>query len=566
MSAREAPRSMIEHRNLEHLETLRDGDFMVIPALHDPGASDPLVQLGIERTPDSFISTGALFGQENQDRIIQRLSELPYEETPILVDAYRSLINIYSQSSNNKEFFQKLEREIYASYFVFMGYVLTGKLSTTQQGLDFTAAIRSAKLNNIGVEHKIITLPAAYVGFAVDGDATSQKGTNKQSYLAEFMRNLTTGNYRGTFSALCAQYEDSGDEHASESTNLLVDDIEEPTVARAMKWQDMLTMVPYLEGKTKTGFWSTLKGSKDFIQSIIPTVVIEYGNNNQLAKMLLLLDRHFYQLQSLARRIESRDRIIDIGMIERATETRLIELLGNDWYKIQLDNVIGLLESLGNNKTFTFNQALGLQALNDTKKTINSAMARFYENATEMANVFEARAQNLQDDLINLSSREWAEWCSYHNWNPNSDRSIALPFLNSVKDEIIHQGRISNTARAMHEAILYQEIGRFCARNKLLPIGLDIDHTLWQSDSIMQGYKVGIDETAKKPITFYRQGGILFKDGYPIAYARKPNIHITKEEKAQGITHAMKLKLRGAHLLKNFWLREEWKKLVNGNH
>ncbi|MBI3385022.1 hypothetical protein HY030_02415 [Candidatus Gottesmanbacteria bacterium] len=542
-----------ETERLLILERLREGKTLVIPTLYDPGQEDIMANLGLRQNTDEW-----LFRIEevlSHDARTNISSKLPIE----VRKSYEAMTARYDEAKEKT--IQNIAKGAFLEDFlIIFAYFSTGKTASKDTANRFVKAFRATSLNKkITSDKWVTTIPAAFIGFAVDSRAKGQYGTNSQADTATFLKKLLTGDYQEMYSPLCAQYNELADT-ADKNSDSLVDHVNSSMASRTMLWQKMLVLPDVLSNRPINLVWSTLLGEPTYIESVIPSVVWYYGINNGLAKMMLLLDRHFYELRTISRENGSDIKITALEKVENKTESRLRKIFGREWSKIQLSDIKGKLEKYYNthreDELLSLKTLLDMLAFEEVRDSILADMDRFYGQSRKAAQIFEKETRDLGNDVNNLTDEEWQEWCRYRRWNLLAGREQAVVFLEKIKQKIISQGEITNAARALHEAILYQELGTHCAKYGLLYIGLDIDHKSWQASMLSEGYN--ITTQLKAGIKTYERGRRK-NPPTPIVYARKPKIPLTKDEKRRGVTTVMKYKMDSdRNLLQNFWLREDF--------
>jgi hypothetical protein len=537
----ETPETTAE--KLSVLELMKQGKVVLIPKIHDPSQIDPLTHAGVAREKDTmYILTQSLFSQANFEKISAQLPDQ-------IKKAYISIIEQMKNPETDGILTSKLfeSKEFVSAYLQVITYLSTGKLCDPNRHINqFMGVYRAVnnKLSGIPIpmEHLVSTIPAAFIGFAVNDKGGDENGLNRLSDTTLLLTRIIRGDHAGTFSPLCAQYVDSG-ETAEESTNELEENIVRRGVERAMRWQNMLLAVSVLNclDRPRQIIWATLVGNKDSIQSIIPTTVKQYGENNALAKMMLLLTRHMRQMQKVSDENGLTVSMYTLHEIMTATKKRLVDLFGENWESISFQALTEKLNEIVDCGSLQLQTGMEQLAINEcVNGGVHRSMIRFYGESKPNNDLFENSIQSLEDDLQNLTPQEWVEFCRYHNWNPQTDRNCALVFLRDVLKEIKKQGEITTSARAIHEAILYQEIGRFLARHNLLLVGLDIDHTKWQTTCIRNGYN--IEQALIDGQMEFQNGGLqqIAGQSYPGSYARKQELHIGRTDRANGITRTQK--------------------------
>lgn len=413
---------------------------------------------------------------------------------------------------------EQFDKAAFRQYLINATTEMTDKIPAPEE-LDFYTNLRQ-KTNP---DHLLITLPAMLVGFAVSQVSGGHEGKNIKTDIEEFIKILPHAN--GTFSPLCAQYEPFQDT-AGASSNLLLEHVAN-SARIPMRWLNTLTAVNRRQNPKFRSILSTLRGDAIHVQSIVPTTVLTYAQKNQLAKMLLLLDRQFNELQQKGQEELGPDTVTDLSLIESETAGFLTDNFGPKWNvsdKRKIETCFDQIETIESQRPLARKEKSVRQILGITLEETLPYMMRFYGDTAKLRNHFSENVANLTDDLNNLTPGEFSEWCHLKGWPEN--HNLTLQHLTEVRQEIIKQGLITPAGRALHEVVLYFMMGLYCQQNNFVGVGLDVDHTRWMQLSWRLGYNHGRDQDQIKPV--------------PILYARK--------NKSGNQTNQ----------LSSFSLREEW--------
>lgn len=489
--------------NQEILTQLHTGELLYLPDLTDPNTPNANATPGLISTREFF----ATFPQDSFTLTHPTITKAFYQLKKDLDENYLlSPAEIFLNSKN------------YNSYLLLNIFLTTGKIATQNDLAPHLAAIKQMKIRgtDLSPEDKLVTVPAAIIGFNVTEKSGGKDGINSMRDFQFFMNKLASGDFQGTFSPLCAQY---GSQTQSDGTIFaykLLEHVAENHVIRTMKWQNMLTLVHQLKHGSITQLWSTIAGDSDHIHSIVPKVIRQYAMENQLAKMFLLIDRHLTELQAVSNEFQQGITLTHLQHIEQQTEETLGKLFGENWAQLsksQIDQQIYLLEKKENNLSTkeTLTLQLARIAINDAYPGI----VRFAGQHQETALLFENKTTNLDDDLANLSSEELAEWITYRGFSNFED---SQQFMTLIRNKLINQGEIGPAADAIHETVLYFTMGAYAAQENLLVIGLDIDHDFWMTIAWKFGYNY--------------QNQTLQNSPTPILYARNPNTGKTDSKHA----------------------------------
>lgn len=470
------------------IELLRSGELLYWPDLTDPNTSNPN-DLVLHETgqPSGFIDTVKFFETLNPNTLATIAPD------PIV----KAFNHLQAQACLTA-------KANYLSYLTLSVFMSTGKVMTENDARLQVNIARELKLAN---EDMLVTVPAAIIGFAVTDKAGGKDGVNAKGDFKLFLKKLASGDFQGTFSPLCAQYGSQVQPDGTIFAYKLLDNVAEGQVARTMRWQNMLTMVHQLKFGPITQLWSTIAGDADHVHSIVPKVIRQYAMENGIAKMFLLIDRHLAQLQQVSNHNEQGIAVTNLQYIEQLTEQTLISCFGQDWARLskaQIDQKIYLLcQDEGNLQP---EQILTLQLARIAMEDAFPGISRFAGQHRETAAIFENKANNLDDDLVNLTPEELAEWADYRGFINLKD---IQQFLALIRNKLISQGEIGPAADAIHEVVLYFTMGAYAARENLLVIGLDIDHDHWMSIAWQLGYNYTKNLLQKEPV--------------PIIYARNPD-------------------------------------------
>lgn len=491
-----------EQHNTNTLESIRRGDLMFLPDLTDPNTTDPNeLVLGHTGQPSGFVSTREFFARLPSEALA---TFAPRD----IVTAYEKIQSALGTASTPSEAF--LKKEIYPDYLRFVIFMTTGKLTTLE---DMRPHLNVIKQVPLIVEDQLITLPAAIIGFSVTNKGGGKDGVNMQSDYREFLRMLTKGEFQGFFTPLCAQYGTQVQPDGSIFAFRLQENLARDHALRTMKWQNMLFLVQKLKNNTPIQFWSTLVGDRTHVHSIVPKVIRQYAQSDELVRMLLLIDRHFSQMNALSEQEGQNIVVTDLHAIETTTEDMLVKIYGSQWYEARyndLDRTIWRLEQ--NEKTLNPEESLVLQLTRIALLEAYPAISRFSGMTSANARLFERKAENLEDDLAVLTREELQEWLGYRGFNHIDE---AKRFLSDIRSAIIHQGEITIVADAIHEVVLYFSMGFYAASQKLAVIGLDIDHDDWMMFAWKFGYNMARATTT----------GVA-----PVLYARNPDTGKTESK------------------------------------
>jgi len=517
----------------DRLESVRRGDVMYLPDLTDPNITDPnQLVLAYTGQPSGFIQTREFFGHLPSEALTQFA---PKE----VVTSYEKIKSVMETASIPADAF--LRRDIYPDYLRFVIFMTTGKLATSEV---MNIHIKTARDLRLSAEDQLLTLPAAITGFSVDSRSGGKDGVNPQADYREFLRMLTQGEFRVFFSPLCAQYGTQVQSNGSIFAFKLQENLAKDHALRTMKWQNMLLMVQKLKNNVPEQFWSTLVGDRQHVHSIVPKVIRQFAQSDELVKMLLLIDRHFWEISQLSEQEGQNITVTDLHALEATTEDILERTYGSQWYSVNyhdLDKIIYDLEA--RESSLTPDERLTLQLTRIALHEAYPAISRFAGQHSATANLFEMKAGNLEDDLAHLTKVELQEWMNYRGFIHTDE---AHNFLADIRSAIIHQGKITTAADAIHEVVLYFSMGFYAASQKLAVIGLDIDHDHWMTIAWKFGYNIARETTT----------GIA-----PVLYARSPDTGKTDSRHA-GSTYrdvyyaSRQLDKNGAPSLSQIALRE----------
>lgn len=496
----------------ELVELIQKGNVLIFPDLTDPNTQDPNdAVLSFTNQPSGLINTIEFFDSLTPDQFSSMAPDSVVESYAIL---HQQIIS--SEDASPVDVF--LHNSNYKHFLRFSIFMTTGKVMSDQDAL---LHIKSTKPLNLSPEDKLVTVPAAIIGFSVTNKSGGKDGTNSILDYQLFLKQLTSGDTNGTFSPLCAMYGSQVQSDGTIFAHGLLENIAHNHIQRTMRWQHMLTFIHQIKHGNLNQIWGIIAGDEHHIHSIVPKVLKQFAQNDQVAEMLMLLDRHHFQLNSLASENNLPIHTTSLEAIENQTENLLIELFGKDWTEInqnQLDRIIYQLEE--DEPSLDPPDKLKLQIARIAFYHAYPGMARFAGQHQITAEMFKQKAQDLNDDLANLTSEQLSEWAQYRNFTKPEDYTT---FLANIRQKLINQGNITVAADAIHEVILYFTMGAYAAKENLLVIGLDIDHDAWMTTSWKFGYNYQKQQKQDKPV--------------PILYARNPNTGKTDGQHA-GLDYA----------------------------
>ena len=427
----------------EHtLEQLHSGELLYLPDLTDPNVQ------GI--TP-GLINTHLFFAEftppEQVVNSFVRLKERLFLN-PLLKPA-----EVLLQSA------------LYQDYLKLTIFLTTGKTASFN---DIAPHLKLLKQMDLPPEDKLVTFPAAIIGFAVTNRGGGKNGINHTDNYEAFLKQLTTGKICGVFSPLCAQYDAQVQPSGSIINYRVAENLAEAHVARTIDWIKMLTFISKLRNPEFVTLWSTLTGDADHINSIVPRVISYHAQRQEIVKMFLKIDRHFNELQSLTERLQSGITVTNLTEIENFVAKTLEKFFGKSWQNLSEADLHRQITDLDRKPPLASEDKIKLQLLYITRDLAYPTIRRFIN---ENRNVRESliNLQSLDDDLAALTPEEWQEWLNYKGQDIKE-------FLEQIKQKTIRQGNVTAVANALHEVILYHCLGAYAAQNNFAVIGLDIDH------------------------------------------------------------------------------------------
>lgn len=527
------------------LELLRSAKLLYWPDLTDPNTPDPN-ELVLHETEQSsgFVDTHKFFTQLLPNTLVQFAP-------PEVTQAFTRLQpQVITTPDNPATVF--LDKKNYSDYLIFTIFMCTGKTASQNELDPHLSVIRQLEnLQHIEFkpEDKLITIPAAIIGFAITNKGGGKDGVNKTDNFIALLTQLTSHQLNGVFSPLCAQYDARVQPNGNIINYKLRENLATEHTARAANWINMLSLVNRLKNPNFTILWSTLTGDADHIGSIVPRVISYHAQKQEIAKMFLLIDRQFYQFQALTQSLNSGIKVTNLSNVENLVDRTLESLFGSSWQTMtetDLYKMITKLEEQKTNKTLDQNSVIQLQLLYVTKDMAYPTIRRFInENRNIRATL--ANLANLDDDLAKLSAEEWQEWCAYKGFSSENAVEKTQEFFARIQEKVSKQSEVTAVADALHEVILYFGLGVYAAQNNLGVIGLDIDHDPYMTIAWEAGWKYSKNSTSEAPV----------------AYARNPDTGKTSEKNA-GLEYnelylrTLQTDRQGKQRLNSIALREPW--------
>ena len=476
------------------LARLKTGEHLYLPDLADSDSPSPF-SLSPLCSNDRLISWRQLF----TDGFASHLRNQPSLPRKVW-DAYVAL----------REGHESWPSFAYLKDFLRLAtYLMTGLFAPLTDLVRFEKVLKHIT-NNDASRIKLIdfniTIPAAFIGFAIamDSDSHGGRGVNSRLDTYSFLtRLLDLGvekqKINGFLSPLCANMTFLGE--TGRKNDSLVTNVCTAGVERAMRWQQMLGLSHYLDRPDFRCRWCALDSSPHSVIYIPPSVLCRFVAHNDLQLLEKCLEGQFEQLQNLA-------------------------------YKYPIIEIISIQPMLDRVRVRAVETAIQPLSPASDSQMCDRSICPWTQVVKYIRRFSDSTFQALHRSIETCLNRDSVAL-----------EDSAVQTLRDLRDMDLE-------GLAARQALLYQIFGETIAEHEMLGVGMDIDHDPWQVSFIREGWR------RKQPSPIKGNGVGL---GVPFLYARKPELHVAD---GQSIDDAYRSKFHShrdrTKYLGSLWLRQEW--------
>lgn len=344
-------------------------------------------------------------------------------------------------------------------------YCLSGQIPDRQEVLRGRQIIcqlpRWFKKKHLNEQFVLGFLPYILIGFKTHLENCFQPDSNRIHDVCNFISSVYGEENVKMVSFLCAHRGFSvKDSHS------LIDAVHQQKAKKTLNLQKaILVNIPRL--RSRKICWYQQGPTAMASSNMFPEMFIEYLVAGNIPDLLLLLEKHFSEVDSLLR--EDTSRLIDAGLADLDIFTNrtcafLNSQYGTDWR-------ITDFESRGIKRTPLVELALN-QVIPGIKRLIP-----FYGNSLTK-NFLETRLTHLKKNLLRAQKIE-------------SEGIVSDIILRTIKaiDWFYYNQLMHTTAKALYEAAFYYVWGQTTAsQNDEIAIGIDRDHAEYQNSAWNMGY------------------------------------------------------------------------------
>ncbi|GEM_PF-3343770 len=355
------------------------------------------------------------------------------------------------------------------------------------RGRQIIEKLPKAVKDNLDLHFVLAYLPYLLVGFNINHHNVYVDEANKIENTVAFISETYNALSVTSWSFLCAHRELTIRKPMS-----LVEELAVDKITKTVNLQLGIFSNSNLENALLV--WKQQQATEKAGSNMFPDMFINYMNKGSIPDLLLSLDSHFIEMQSILSSKETdKVKFYFEGQDEYTTqlEQELGIMFGENWRRLEKPDI----NSSDSQELF--------KIATDTTSTEISRLKPYFEDSNEtewkkrIKEIFQInldRAKTLEDNDKKLSTGQ----------------SISETTADAINWFVQNQS-MNFTAKSVYETLFYFYWGQVAGKNKHVGVGIDRDYSSFQIYSWEKGYK---------PNT---------KDGSPILYARR-----TDEEKPGG--------------------------------